>query len=369
MNTFANRVSKQANKIIYIDEDVNASNISLYVPSFINDKDIFSLFNKTIEKKGYRLKRLGLSYYLEKKRDPKKQTYLFNLKYDTSKDITPLLASMGVKHKYLQDSNSYIVTCTQKQYNKLHSYISILDRKVPQVKVKIMIFEYQDSSVRDIGVQIGTVYKDISTATQTALNAIVSSVATHGISLSSTSFYSAIKLLQKESVIDVKQYPYVIAKNNHIFKFEAVRNVPYLVTTTETDSNTVKEQQSVEYKDVGLQIGGRLLDHGSYATLNLNLIVQDFVNEEITNTPQTYKRTLTNNTDIEYNKVLLISGLKRLRQYKNDYSIPYLSNIPFLGKIFQYKTKNAEEVNISIAIELVKDVEATATLSTNERSE
>jgi len=130
--------------------------------------------------------------------------------------------------------------------------------------------------------------------------------------------------------------------------------VAYLVTTTTTEDAKVSQQTSYEYKDVGLQIMGKVLTHKDYATLDLNLIVQDFVNDEITETPQTYKRSLTSNTDLDYNKVLLISGLKRVRNIKNDYSIPYLSGIPLLGSMFQYKTHTDEEINITIAIELIK---------------
>jgi len=367
LNEFADLVSKQSFKNIYIDEDINATSVSLYVPNEISDKDIFKIFKTTVSKKGYWLNRLGSVYYLSKKKQSKDITKLFHLKYDTSKDISLLLEQMQLNYKYLTDSNSFLVTASPTLIKQIESYINVIDVKSEQVKVKVMIFEYDVNNLRDIGIQFGSIYKDITQSTQYALNSIIASLSTNGISLTSNAFYGAIRLLEQESVINVKQYPYVLAKNNHDFKFEAVRNVAYLVTTTTTEDAKVSQQTSYEYKDVGLQIQGKVLTHKDYATLDLNLIVQDFVNDEITDTPQTYKRSLTSNTDLDYNKVLLISGLKRVRNIKNDYSIPYLSGIPFLGSMFQYKTHTDEEINITIAIELIKqDSRAEATLLPSE---
>jgi len=367
LNEFADLVSKQAFKNIYIDEDINATSVSLYIPNEISDRDIFKIFKTTVSKKGYWLNRLGSVYYLSKKKQLKNITKLFPLKYDTSKDVSLLLEQMQLNYKYLTDSNTFLVTASPALIKQIENYINIIDIKSGQVKVKVMIFEYDVNNLRDIGIQFGSIYKDITQSTQYALNSIIASLSTNGISLTSNSFYSAIRLLEHESVINVKQYPYVLAKNNHDFKFEAVRNVAYLVTTTTTEDAKVSQQTSYEYKDVGLQIQGKVLTHKDYATLDLNLIVQDFVNDEITDTPQTYKRSLTSNTDLDYNKVLLISGLKRVRNIKNDYSIPYLSGIPILGSIFQYKTHTDEEINITIAIELIKqDSRAEATLLPSE---
>jgi len=355
LTSFADLVSKKTSKNIYIDEDINASSVSLFVPCTIGNKDIFNLFKVSIRKSGFNLKKLGSVYYLSKKYHLKEITKLISLKYDSSNDIEPLLSSMQIKYKYLINSNSLLITSKPDLMKKIQNYINILDTKAKQVKVKIMVFEYDSDNIRDVGLQLGSLYKDITKSTQVALNAIISTVSTHGIALTSSSFYGALKLLETHNIINVKQYPYILAKNNHKFTFEAVRNVPYKVVTTNTDSSTVQQQTSIEYKDVGLQINGKLLTHKDYATLNLSLIIQDFVNDTITDTPQTYKRSLSSSTDINYNKVLLISGLKRIRHNVNDYSVPYLSNIPYLGKIFQYKTKKQEEINITIAIELIND--------------
>jgi len=132
-----------------------------------------------------------------------------------------------------------------------------------------------------------------------------------------------------------------------------VTSVPYLVSSTTTQATNTSNQNTTEYKDVGLKINGKAFLHDDYITLDLSLVVEDLVSSAGTTTPQTYKRVLESSTNIDYNKVLLLSGLKRIKHTRNDYSIPYLSNIPFIGDIFKYKTNSDEEINITVAIEVV----------------
>jgi general secretion pathway protein D len=353
LETLANRVSKQINKNIYLDEDLN-STVSLFIPQKIDDKDLFSVFQKSIFKSGFVLYRVGNTYYLHSKTSPTKNSYIYHLKYNSNKDAEQLLNTLNIKYKYLKNINSYIIYTTAYNYKNIISLLSQIDQKQKQVILKIMIFEYTEDKAHDVGIQLGSIYKDITSTTQYAINSIIASVASNGISLSSNSFYSAIKLLDSNSIVTVKQFPFIVAKNNQKFSFSAVTNVPYLVSTTTTEATNTSEQNSIQYKDVGLKISGDTLIHKEYITLNLNLILQDFVGDTISQTPTTYKRTLESNTNIDYGHVLIISGLKRYKHITHDYSIPYLKNIPFLGKIFQYKTKSSEIMNISIAIQVLK---------------
>jgi len=339
---------------IYIDEDLSASKISFYVPDIKTPAALLNALKTSLSKKGLRLRKQNNFYYISKRIDFKPSSYLYKLQYNSQDDCKSILDTMGVKYKYLSDNNSFIIYSTPTLYSRVKLLLSAVDKRDKQVKIKIMIFEYYDKDLRDVGLQIGSMFKDITKSTQTALNSIISSISTNGVTLSSNAFYSALHLLQQHNIINVKQYPFVIAKNNKLFKFEAVNNVPYLVTTTKTNANQQTEQNSIEYKDVGLKISGTSLIYNDYISLSLKLVVEDFIKNDDSLTPQTYRRLLNSDTDIKYNQVLLISGLKRTKSLVNDYSIPYLSNIPFLGKIFQYKTHSKENLNITIAIEVTK---------------
>ena len=354
LGDFSREVSSHNNINIYVDEDLNNTKVIYSVPDTISNRDLMQLYKKSISKLGYNLSKTGKSYYLSKKINFKINDYIYKLKFDSSSDIKSLLSALGAKFTYLPNLNSFLISATSNTYQSIENYIKEVDKLQKQVILKIMVFEFNDNKALERGIQYGSLYKSVDNTVKSALNTIVAPLSASTPFISSSGFYSAIRLLNQDNEIKIKQFPYVLAKNNKRFKFEAVQNIPYLVSTTTTEATNTSNQNSTEYKDVGLKINGKAFMHEDYLTLDLSLVVEDLIAGTVdTPTPQTYKRILESSTNIDYNKVLLLSGLKRIKHTRNDYSIPYLSNIPFLGEIFKYKTNSDEEINITVAIEVV----------------
>lgn len=87
----------------------------------------------------------------------------------------------------------------------------------------------------------------------------------------------------------------------------------------------------------------------------INLIIEDILDDGPT--PTSFKRTLSSNSNVAYDDVLILSGIKKEKIVKSDYSVPYLSNIPFLGAVFQYKTNSKDDTRITIAIQVLRDID------------
>lgn len=96
LSVFADRVSKQINKNIYIDEDLNSS-ISLYAPENISNKDLFSVFKKSVYKSGFTLSLKGNTYYLSNNYKAPVNAYIYKLKYDSFNDCKLLLDTLSAK--------------------------------------------------------------------------------------------------------------------------------------------------------------------------------------------------------------------------------------------------------------------------------
>jgi general secretion pathway protein D len=351
---FANKVSISNDVNIVIDEDLNTS-ISFSFPSVKKEKDLFNIFKIMLSKKGFNLKKLGDIYYLTKKVKYKVNSYLYNLKYNSFDDCSKLLDSIGVKYTYLNDINSILISSTKNDYTRLKSFLDRVDVKQNQVILKIMVFEHSDDDVSDIGFKYGSTYTSATNEREIAINSILFPISSNVHKLSDINFYGAVKFLNEHNILHAKQFPYILAKNNKKFLFEAVENLPFLVTTTTTEATNTSEQNSIEYRDVGLKINGLSLIHKDYITLDIDLVIEDLVNGTVLSaTPQTYKRHIQSNTNINYNEVLLLSGLKRTKHTVTDFNVPFISNIPYLGELFKYKSKNDTEINITIAIEVIK---------------
>lgn len=187
----------------------------------------------------------------------------------------------------------------------------------------------------------------------TIINGIIAPVANSTITFKSDNFNYALSLLESNKLIDIKQSPFILARNNDKFKFYAVDNIPFKTSSTTTQAANLSTNESIDYKDVGLKIDGKALIYDDYVSLDLLLIVEDIISQTTDNIPQTYKRQLNSLSNVSYGHVLLLSGLKRTKKQTNDYSIPYLSNIPYLGELFKYKNDSEEYLDISIAIEVI----------------
>jgi general secretion pathway protein D len=355
LKAFADKVSKSNNIIIYLDQDIKTEKISVFIPGKIAPGELLNLFKRTIKNNNYRLITNGKNiYYLSKRVDYKTKNYIYSLKYSSSKDCSSLLSMMGVKYKYLDDSNTFIIKSNDKRYPGVKRYLDIIDNIQKQVMLKIIIFEFTDSDLKERGVQFGSIYKDISNNIKYALNSIIFPINTNDPLLSSSSFYAAMRLLNETKTITVKQYPYILVKNNKSFKFEAVENIPYLISSTVTQAANVSEQNSIEYKDIGLKINGRSLIHKDFVTLDLDLTIEDIIDgTDQDNMPHTYKRFLKSNTNVNYNQVLLLSGIKRTKNISNEWAVPFISNIPYLGEVFKYRSHSKEVINITIAIQVL----------------
>jgi len=351
---FANKVSI-SNKInIVIDEDLNSS-ISFSFPDIKKERDLLSIFKVMISKKGFNLKKKNDIYYLSKKINFKTNNYLYKLKYNSFDDCSKLLKQLNVSYTYLNDTNSLLISSTFNEYKKIKLFLDNTDIKQQQVILKIYVFEHSDDDLSEKGFKYGSTYQGATNETEIAINSILFPINSNVHKLSDINFYGALRLLNEHNILTVKQFPYILAKNNKKFIFEAVQNLPFLVTTTTTEATNTSEQNSVEYRDVGLKINGLSLIHKDYITLDIDLIMEDLVNSSVlTPTPTTYKRHIQSNTNINYNEVLLLSGLKRNKHTETDFNVPFLSNIWLLGELFKYKSKNDKELNITIAIEVIK---------------
>jgi general secretion pathway protein D len=365
LTEFASSVASANNINIFIDEDLSHENISFYIPTIKSSKTLLEAFKIAVDKKGLNLVKKGNFFYLSKKMKYRLHNYVFKLSYNSSKDFEKYLKMLGLKYTYFVSNNTFIVTCNYLQKETISKFLISIDKFASQVTLKFYILSYDDSKVKEKGIKFATVYKDVNNITQVALNTLLFPLSTSSNILSSTSFYSAIKFLDTAHLINIKQYPYILVKNNNSFKFESVKNIPYLVKNTKTDSNTVQDNSSYEYKDVGLKIHGIASIYDNFVTLNIDLTIEDVINTTSdTLTPSTNKRYLNSITNLKKGQVLVLSGIKQKTNDVTHIKVPLLSGIPYLGDMFKYDYKTVSTSNIVIAIEVVSDV-ATATLSPN----
>jgi len=357
LQDFAREVSNATNKNIFIDEDLTKENISFYIPTLKNPKELFDAFKLAIEKKNLVLSKKGNFYYLSKKKEFKVKPYLFKLKNNCSEDFEKYLKAFDLKYTYFPSNNSFLVFCNVFQRLEIMSFLSTLDVQAKQVMLKFYIISYDDFDNNERGITLSNSYKTLDGSVRYAINSIIFPLSTTKSILDGATFYSALHFLNANRKIKVRQFPYIFAQNNKNFKFFSVQNIPYLVKSTKVDSVNTSEQNSYEYRDVGLKIVGFPKIFDNFITLNLDLTIEDLINSNGA-IPTTNKRYLNSVTNLKYGQVLLLSGIRQKKVQDKTIKIPILSGIPLgIGNMFKYDFTTENSSNIAIAIEVIKNTD------------
>lgn len=348
---FVELLSVHNNINIFIDENTTKE-ISFFVPEDVQPKDYFDIFQMSMKKDGFNVLKKGDIYYLEKIPILQTYSYFIDLKYNSFDDVSKYLKFKNIAFEYISSTNRFLISAPNTLITTLAKDIKNIDVPKKQVSLKFSIIEISDNNIQDIGLDLTS--STSSNDVKSVLNAIISPQTTSKLVFQNNHFYSVLKLYNENKKLNVTQNPFILVQDGKEFDFKAVTNIPYKFSETNTQSAINTQQTQMQYKDVGLKINGTPFINKDFVNLDLNLSIEDILSI-VDNIPTTYKRSLKSNTNLKKGEVLILSGIKQTKVKDFDFSIPYISSIPYLGDIFKYKSKNSEISHISIAVELVDD--------------
>jgi len=338
------KISEYTGKTFVFSKDVNSS-VNIFTPDLSKVKNILIL-KDLLRDNGYSLV-LKNNYY--KIIDGSKiYNYSVTVDNDIKDEFIKYFKYDGIKYTYIQGVNVIYYKCSYSQNLRVKKMLKKVDKKNISVMLRFIIFSYNTQDILDMGID----YTKISFGN--IIQSLTASTFNSSSVLSSDDFFSALKFLQQKGVTEIKQFPYIVVRNNKKFNFKNVTSVPIQINTISTDSSVNTNTVSYEYKDVGLNINGLLSSFDGYVSLDMKFIIDSIIGGADTRLPILGKKSFNSFVDVPYGKVLLVSGLKDEKTTLNDYSIPYLSGIPFLGSIFSYKSKSKETNNFGIAIQVEK---------------
>lgn len=331
-------------------------------------------------------------------------TQVVYLNYITAKDMLPILEGVGsnaksgsdgkaasggaqdvaVNVQALEQTNAVVLTAPPSMMNTMKGVIAKLDVRRQQVLVEALIVEVSDDIGRDLGIfwsrdkdshaavgLFGTQGAPIQSTDVTGAGNLLLG----GLSLG---FYSGgdmvglIRALEKNTNANVLSTPTVIALDNEEasilvgesvpFKTgsERINNTPIVGNNNNNNNNSAfynNDYVQIERKDIGveLKVTPRINQEG-ILTLEVEQKVES-INESanvggtsgasdiITN-----KREIKTKALVKDNSVLVLGGLIRDEIEATDSGVPYLSKIPFLGRLFKGTSKSVVKKNLMVFI-------------------
>ena len=279
-------------------------------------------------------------------------------------------------------TNSLVITAPDHVYNAMRIVIDKLDTRRAQVFVEALIVEVSTSIASEFGIQ----WQDLSgisrsganviggtnfggagtniigaagniTGVGTGLNiGVVRGTVTIG-GLQLLNLTALARALESDQRTNVLSTPNILTLDNEEAKIVVGQNVPFITgsfsqTGTSGSTTTSNPFQTIERKDVGLtlRVTPQVAEGGA-----VKLKVYQEVSSVVQTTSSvrsadliTNKRSIENTVLVDDGQIVVIGGLIQDDTKNGENKVPFLGDIPFIGNLFKYQTKNRDKTNLMV---------------------
>ncbi len=316
----------------------------------------------------------------------------------TGAGAAPAAAPSSIIQAYAP-TNSIIITAAEPVYRSLRTVIDTLDQRRQQVYVEALIVEVSTGRAAEFGVQwnaarnIGSGQSLFGgTNFSTTPNSNILSVATPanglaigsglnvgiiqgeitipGTSIKVANLQLLARALEGDSGANVLSTPNVLTLDNEEAKIVVGQNVPFITGSyTPTAGTATNPFQTIERKDIGLTLKVTpQVSEGGGVKLKIFLEVSSVTQDKslvqsadiITN-----KRSFESPVLVDDGQIVVLGGLIQDDRSSTTDKVPLLGDIPYLGSLFRYQSRNHKRTNLMIFLRpvVLKDGRGAAALT------
>ena len=262
------------------------------------------------------------------------------------------------------DTNSLIIRTEPKNYPSILEIIKKLDLLPQQVVIEVLILDLTLDDETRTGIEWalkGTVGSDgISggdkiiggggSGSTSTLGAEIGNTATSLFSPGASFFVQQtdkfIGLLQafaSDSKVNIIANPILITSDNKEADISITDDIPIQSSTITTPTaGQPLTQSTIEFRSVGIKLGiVPKINSDNFVNLKIDQEISN-LGPVFQNTPSFTTRTMKTEVVLKDNQVLVMGGLIRTTTTETVEGIPFLKDIPWLGRLF---STNSTEVN------------------------
>ncbi|MEN6320232.1 MAG: secretin N-terminal domain-containing protein [Syntrophaceae bacterium] len=278
-------------------------------------------------------------------------------------------------------SNSLVIVASPSDYQNILQIIKKLDKRRRQVFVEAMIAEITIDKL----LEAGTKWRAVATHNGEPVfvtgvgkvdSSTISSIVTGltGLTMGGLSNYFTIpqsfvsgatsdvkapglavlfSLSDFKDAVNVLSTPQILTSDNKEAEITVGENVPIISKTTK-DTETGTFYSSVERRDVGITLKiTPQISEGDHIKLDIYQEISALVGGQseniLTSVGPTFTKRSTKTAVVVKNKqTVVIGGLIQEREEEITTKVPLLGDIPLLGWLFKYKSKEKAKTNLLI---------------------
>ena len=284
--------------------------------------------------------------------------------------ITPQVGSYSLN----KVSGSIIVTDKPGVLDKIGDLVSTINEELSrQQSFEIQIIEVTLSSDHETGIDWNVIAKNLKGINNITAGTNFSAagfLSGQLLTLSSTGPETSsgtgnggvamvLKALDSMGVVNVVSKPSITVSNSFPCVIQEVTSIPYISGTGQTIGNYVT-QSNVTTSQVSDGLTMRLEAKIEEKKTVLNISVAVNTLDSMTNVPvgngltiqepQVSTKSISTNVGLEPGKGLILGGLISSTRNKTTEGIPYLDKIPYLGNVFEYRSRSNQKSEMVIII-------------------
>lgn len=289
-------------------------------------------------------------------------------------------------------TNALIVNATAEDYDGIKELIAQLDIKRKQVFVEVLILELTMDALLEVGASLqagadanndsvvfGTSNLNKGSVGLTDLNASSSSssptllsqavngillgglfnpittIGADGTTITVPALSALIQLAETDTDVNVLSAPRLLTSDNEEAEIVVGSNVP--IITSKSKDNDGNPINSVERQDVALTLRFTpQVTEGNLVRLKVYQEISDVVpsNQSVGTVdevgPTFKKRLLRNSIVARDGKTVVLGGLFQTDRTEINSKVPFLGDIPFLGRLFRSSSNNEVKTSLLIFI-------------------
>lgn len=319
-------------------------------------------FNQTTfeEVLNYIIQANGLVYYRDKNNfyisksgqmpSDRKNTAYFHIYYSDPKSLAESLQKMLSGAEVIMDERSRTIVVSGSKDNIAFAteLVKNLDRKPKQVTIEVKIVEVSVSALHQLGAQLKTSDVETKLGLSESASEIILNLITNG-----HSWNGIFNALAKDGKARLVTSPSISTTEGKEASILIGDKIP-TITSREEDEDANKVTYEVTYQNVGvnliftpwLQMDEEIgIDLKTQVSTLGNIIPIGEIDYYIIGT-----REVNSKIQAKIGETVFLGGLITQEERDSLQKIPFLGDLPLLGKVFQNKEKSKDEKELIITI-------------------
>lgn len=321
----------------------------------------------------------------DKKNNSLVTSKLIKLKHIKAEGILDLFPESLKKNSTIQiikEQNALMVLGTNDLISELQFYVDQIDYPTPQILIEALVVDYNTSDIRELGVMFGStnsmpdslgwvntgqldlgVNKNGLFSTQlngtklnVSLDDIGNWIGVGNLGRLPADFYVKIQALENQGKANIRSRPQIATLNGHPASI-SIGTTQYYILKTVTpvnSANNIVTQESERFEQVEANVKLSIVPWVSASgdvTVEIKPEFKTPVGTLSSNIPPTINtRVLDSTVRLKDGETIILGGLISENETKMTSKVPFLGDLPFIGKLFRTSSKSKVKTELMIYI-------------------